>query len=62
MPFIKKDVVPNQYHDLDTFIEAVDLIVLLVGHNEIRQNMDRMRGKIILDTRKICKLEGTYHL
>lgn len=61
-PFIKKDVVPNQYHDLDTFIEAVDLIVLLVGHNEIRQNMDRMRGKIILDTRKICKLEGTYHL
>ncbi len=61
-PFIKKDVVPNQYHDLDSFIEAVDLIVLLVGHNEIRQNMERLRGKIILDTRKICELEGTYHL
>ncbi len=61
-PFIKKDVVPNQYHDLDSFIEGVDLIVLLVGHNEIRQNMDRLRGKIILDTRKICELEGTYHL
>lgn len=61
-PFIKKDVVPNQIHDLDTFLDAVDFIVLLVGHDEIKQNMDKLRGKVILDTRNICALEGTYHL
>ena len=61
-PFITKDIVPNQYHDLDKFISDVELVVLLVGHDEIKQNMDKLKGKVILDTRKICDLEGTYRL
>ena len=61
-PFITKDIVPNQYHDLDKFINDVELVVLLVGHDEIKQNMEKLKGKVILDTRKICDLEGTYRL
>lgn len=61
-PYIKKDVVPNQLHDLDTFIKQVDFVVLLVGHDEIIQNMDCLKGKIILDTRNICHLPGTYRI
>ncbi len=61
-PFIEKDVVPNQMHDLDEFLHAVDLVVLLVGHNEIKENMDKLAGKVILDTRNICHLDGTYRL
>ena len=61
-PFIEKDIVKNQMHNLDEFLEAVDLIVLLVGHDEIKNNMNKLKGKIILDTRKICKLDGTYYL
>lgn len=59
-PFIKKDVVPNQMHDLDEFLNAVDMVVLLVGHDEIKTSMDKLKGKIILDTRHICQMEGTY--
>ena len=61
-PFITKDIVPNQYHDLDKFINDVELVVLLVGHDEIKQNMDKLKGKVILDTRKICDLDGVYSL
>ena len=61
-PYITKDVVPNQIHDLDEFLDSVDLVVLLVGHNEIKDNMDKLKGKIILDTRHICNIEGTYRL
>lgn len=61
-PFIEKDVVPNQMHSLDEFLNSVDLVVLLVGHNEIRNNIDKLAGKIVLDTRHICELEGTYRL
>ncbi len=61
-PLIEKDEVPNQLHDLDAFLEAVDLVVLLVGHDEIKQNMHKLAGKLILDTRHICSLEGTYWL
>ena len=59
-PFITKDIVPNQYHDLDKFINDVELVVLLVGHDEIKQNMEKLKGKVILDTRKICDLDGVY--
>lgn len=61
-PYIKKDVVENQMHNLDEFLNAVDLVVLMVGHNEIKDNMDKLKGKIILDTRNICNISGTYRL
>lgn len=61
-PYIQTDLVPNQHHDLRGFLDAVDLVVLLVGHDEIRQNMALLEGKIILDTRNICHLPGTYKL
>lgn len=61
-PFIKGDVVKNQYHDLDTFLKAIDFVVIMVHHNEIRENMDKVKGKIILDCRNICPFEGVYRL
>lgn len=61
-PFIEDDVVPNQLHDLDSFLEQIDFVVLLVGHDEIIQNMDRLKDKIILDTRNICHLPGAYRI
>lgn len=61
-PYIKNDMVENQYHDFDAFLNDVEIVVLLVGHDEIKENMDKLSGKIILDTRNICKLPGTYRL
>ncbi len=61
-PFIKKDLVKNQYHDLDKFLADVDLVVIMVGHNEIKENMDKLVGKVVLDTRKACSLPGIYRL
>lgn len=61
-PFIKNDMVENQYHDLDKFLNDVDMVVILVGHDEIKANMDKLSDKVVLDTRNICKLEGVYRL
>ena len=61
-PYVTEDKVPNQYHDLEAFLGDVDLVVLLVGHDEIRQQMEKLKGKIVLDTRYICFLDGTYRL
>lgn len=61
-PFIKEDVVPNQMHNLDEFLQSIDFIVILVGHDEIKENLGKLKGKIILDTRMVCDLEGTYRL
>ena len=61
-PFVKKDVVENQFHDLDAFLDAVDLVVVMVKHDEIRENQDQLRGKIILDCHNIIDLPGVYHI
>ena len=61
-PFVKKNASKNQYHDLDAFLAAVDLVVIMVGHDEIKANMDKLRGKTVLDTRHICTLPGVYTL
>lgn len=61
-PFITDDVVPNQMHSLEEFLDAVDLVVVLVSHNEIKENMDRLKDKVVLDTRNICDFEGVYKL
>ena len=61
-PFVTKDIVENQYHDLDEFLANIDLVVIMVNHNEIKENMDKLSDKIVFDTRKICDLPGTYRL
>lgn len=61
-PYIKEDIVPNQCHDLDDFLNKSDMVVLLVGHDEIKANMDKLKGKVILDTRNICHIEGVYRI
>ena len=61
-PFITDDVVANQYHSLDAFLDAVDFVVVMVSHDEIKKNMDKLAGKIILDTRNVCKDIKAYKL
>lgn len=61
-PFITQDVVANQYHDLEQFIADVDLVVIMVSHKEIKENMSKLAGKIVLDCRNICDLPGVYRI
>ena len=61
-PFITDDVVSNQYHDFDKFLSDVDFVVVMVSHDEIKQNMHKLRDKIVLDTRNVCKEIKTYKI
>ena len=61
-PFVAQDVAENQYHDLDTFLSDVDLVVIMVKHDEIKQNWEKLKGKIVLDCHNICPLPNVYHL
>lgn len=61
-PFITKDVVKNQYHDLDTFLADVDMVVVMVKHTEIRENVDKLAGKVVLDCHNVIDLPGVYHI
>lgn len=61
-PFIVKDVVDNQYHDLDDFLKDVDMVIVMVKHNEIKENIDKLEGKVVLDCHNIIDLPDVYHI
>ncbi len=61
-PFITKDVVKNQYHDLDAFLKDCDLVVIMVMHTEIRENVAKLANKVVLDCHNIIDLPGVYHI
>lgn len=61
-PFIKKDIVANQYHDIDEFINDVDMVVIMVKHDEIKKNQEKLKGKIVLDCCNIIKQGNVYHI
>lgn len=61
-PLVKSDIAQNQFHDLDEFLRSVDMVILMVAHDEIKENMGKLTDKVILDTRHFCTLPGTYSL
>lgn len=61
-PFIDKQIVPNQCFDFDAFLESIDLLVIMVKHDQIKQEWDKLKDKIILDCQNICPLKGVYHI
>ncbi len=61
-PFIKEKIVDNQYTDFDEFLNSVDLVIVMVKHNHLKENMDKLHNKIVFDTCNICNFDGVYKL
>ena len=61
-PYVEKDLAERQYHDLDAFLNDVDLVVVMVKHDQIRREQDRLSGKVVLDCCNVIRLPGVYRL
>jgi nucleotide sugar dehydrogenase len=61
-PWVKKNIVNNQYHNFDDFVNDIDIVVIMVAHDEIKDNMDRIKNKIVFDTRNICDFDNVYRI
>ena len=60
--FTDKEIVKNQVLDFDEFLDGVDMVVVMVKHDHIKQNWDKLKGKVILDCQNICPIEGAFHI
>lgn len=61
-PFVKKDIVENQYHEFYEFIKDIDLLVIMVGHDEIKNRAEEIRNLLIFDTRNAIEGENVIRL
>ena len=62
-PFLENHMVTeSQMTNFEEFLENIDLVVIMVKHQHIRQQWEKLRGKIILDCHNICPLTPVYHI
>lgn len=61
-PLVKKQYVVNQYFTLESFLNEVDMVVIMVAHSEIISQKDLLNGKIVLDTRNALRIGNIYLL
>lgn len=62
-PWVEEDIVPNQVHSWDEFIEGLDLVVIMVAHDDIKNKLNELTNVLVLDTKNICpKTDNVYKL
>ena len=62
-PFIKEKKFEGQVMELDNFLADTELVVVLVSHDEIRNNQELLSEKIVYDTRNIIEVcEKVYRI
>lgn len=61
-PYVSVDILSNQFHDFDKFLSAVQLVVVMIGHNEIKAFADKLSGHIVYNTRNIKDIKTDYKL
>lgn len=62
-PYVKENFVINQYHDFGEFTEGLELLVIMIGHDEIKEKIDKLSKVVIFDTRHIVeKAENVIYL
>ena len=61
-PYIQVDIVENQYHDFQAFLDDIDVVVVMVGHSEIIAKQELLSKKIVLDTKNVIHGERVHKL
>lgn len=61
-PFVKERIVEHQFLNFEDFINDIEILVIITGHDHIKNNLELVKDKFILDTQNICDFEGVYKL
>ncbi|AJD92251.1 UDP-N-acetyl-D-mannosaminuronic acid dehydrogenase [Jeotgalibacillus malaysiensis] len=61
-PLVKERKVDHQFMNFEDFLNEVEIVVLMVGHEHIKENAALLENKLILDTKNLSLLEGSYKL
>lgn len=61
-PFIQEKIVDNQFMKFEDFLDEIEILVIIIAHDHIKNNLHLIKDKFILDTKNICSFAGTYKL
>lgn len=61
-PWVKESITENQVFDIHEFLDSVDMVVVLVAHDEIVKHQELLKDKVVYDTRNVIEGDKVYRL
>lgn len=52
-PWVEADVVPNQVHSMEEFLDGLEMVIVMVGHSEIKGRPELFGDRILIDPRNV---------
>ncbi|MBO1266318.1 nucleotide sugar dehydrogenase [Proteiniclasticum sp. SCR006] len=56
-PHVRDKMVEGQVMDFEAFLSGLEMIVIMVGHDHLRNHLDRLKGLVVFDTKNVTGLE-----
>lgn len=61
-PYIKNNIVDGQVQNIDRFIQNSEIIVIMISHSNLLNDLSILNNKIVFDTRNSINIKGVYKL
>lgn len=61
-PFVQKEIVDNQFMNFEKFLDEIEILVVMVGHDHIKDNAELVKNKLVLDTKNISITKNSYKI
>lgn len=52
-PWVESGVVPNQVHSMDEFLEGLEMVIVMVGHSEVKGKPEVFGDRVLIDPRNV---------
>lgn len=52
-PWVERDVVSNQVHSMDDFLDGLEVVIVMVGHSQVKGKPEKFGGRILIDPRNV---------
>ena len=52
-PWVEHDVVPGQVHSMDVFLEGLEMVIVMVGHSQVKGKPEVFEGRVLIDPRDV---------
>lgn len=53
-PWVERDIVPGQVHTMEEFLKDLEMVIVMVGHSELKDDPSILGDVVVLDTRNVC--------
>lgn len=52
-PWVERDVVPGQVHSMEEFLDGLDVVIVMVGHSQVKGRPELFGNRAVVDPRNV---------